>query len=282
MRKNLDRRGFLVSSGAALGAGVLPVAAITEATAAPPPAKPAQLVLGMASYTFRSFKLAETIAMTKRLNLTRITYKDMHLPLTATDAEIQSAVSATKSAGIEPYGCGVVYMRTEPEVERAFAYAKTAGMGIIVGVPNHDLLGMVQKKVLEYNIRVAIHNHGPNDKLYPSPASVMEKIKDLDRRIGLCVDVGHTLRLGIDPADVVRQYADRLIDVHIKDVSQAAAEGVTVEIGRGVMDIAKFLKTLIQIGYTGVVSLEYEKDGKDPLPGAAESIGYLRGVLAML
>ncbi len=282
MRKNLDRRGFLVSSGAALGAGVLPVAAKTEAMSAPPPGKPAPLVLGMASYTFRSFKLAETIAMTKRLNLTRITYKDMHLPLTATDAEIQTAVSATKNAGIEPYGCGVVYMRTEQEVERAFAYAKTAGMGVIIGVPNHDLLSVVQKKVQEYNIRVAIHNHGPSDKIYPSPASVMEKIKDLDRRIGLCVDVGHTLRLGIDPADVARQYADRLIDVHIKDVSQAAAEGVTVEIGRGVMDIPKFLKTLIQIGYTGVVSLEYEKDGKDPLPGAAESIGYLRGVLTML
>ena len=173
-------------------------------------------------------------------------------------------------------------MRSEADVNRAFDYAKAAGMRIIIGVPNHELLELVNKKVQEYDIRVAIHNHGPGDKVYPTPQSAMEKIAKLDRRIGLCIDVGHTQRSGIDPSEPAIKYADRLIDVHIKDVSAPTAKGTTVEIGRGVIDIPKFLRTLRKIDFAGTVALEYEKDAKDPLPGSAESIGYLRGVLASL
>jgi inosose dehydratase len=283
MKNHLYRRSFLAASGACLATAPL---AVTELKAVqpppPPPRKPSKLVLGMASYTFRSFKLEEAVAMTKRLGLTRISLKDMHLPMNSSDADIQAATTLVKNAGIEPYSCGVVYMRSEQEVNRAFEYAKAARMSIIIGVPNHELLDLVQKKVQEYNIRVAVHNHGPSDKLYPSPESIMDKIKNLDKRIGLCVDIGHTQRIAIDPSETVMKYADRLLDVHIKDVSASNAQGSTVEIGRGVIAIPKFLKTLIQLNYTGVVSLEYEKDAQDPLPGAAESIGYLNGVLAAL
>ena len=153
---------------------------------------------------------------------------------------------------------------------------------MIIGVPNHDLLELVNKKVQQYDIGVAIHNHGPTDKVYPTPESAYEKIKNLDKRIGLCIDIGHTQRSGIDPSEPAAKYVDRLLDVHVKDVSQASAAGNTVEIGRGVIDIPKFMRTLIKINYRGIVALEYEKDSKDPLAGAAESIGYLQGVLAVI
>jgi inosose dehydratase len=129
---------------------------------------------------------------------------------------------------------------------------------------------------------VAIHNHGPTDKVYPTPASAYEKIKDLDKRIGLCNDIGHTMRAGIDPAESVEKFADRLLDIHMKDVSAANKDGDAVEVGRGVIDIPKFLKTLIKIEYDGIVSFEYEKDAKDPLPGLSESVGYVKGVLAVI
>jgi len=238
--------------------------------------------LGMASYTFRAFNLDETIAFTKRLGLGRISFKSFHLPLESTSESIQAAMATVRSAGLEPYSGGVIYMKNEQEVQQAFDYAKAAGMQIIVGVPNHELLDLVQKKVQEYDIRMAIHNHGPGDKLYPTPESIIEKIKELDPRIGLCLDVGHTQRSAVDPAAAAEQFFDRLHDIHIKDVTASSAEGGTVEIGRGVIDIPKFLETLIKLGYAGTVSLEYEKDEKDPLPGAAESIGYIRGVLASI
>ena len=132
------------------------------------------------------------------------------------------------------------------------------------------------------SIEVAIHNHGPGDKIYPTPESIYQKVEKLDPRIGLCIDVGHTLRIGADPVADSERFADRLLDLHIKDVTAAAPEGQTLEIGRGVIDIPALLRTLIKIKYARIVSFEYEKDENDPLAGLAESVGYIRGALAAI
>ena len=100
--------------------------------------------------------------------------------------------------------------------------------------------------------------------------------------MGLCIDIGHTKRIGLDPTEDTERFADRLHDVHIKDVSAASEEGKTIEIGRGVIDIPRFLQTLLKINYTGTVAFEFEKDKEDPLPGVAESVGYVRGVLSVI
>jgi inosose dehydratase len=238
--------------------------------------------LGLASYTLRNFDLEQTLAMTKRVGLKYIAFKDFHLPLNSTPEQIKETVNKVADAGLELYGGGVIYMRNERDVNNAFDYAKAAGMKVIIGVPNHDLLSLVNKKVQQYDIKVAIHNHGPTDKVYPTPASAYELIKDLDSRLGLCIDVGHTQRAGVDPSVPAEKFANRLHDVHIKDVTQATARGSTVEIGRGVIDIPKFLRTLVKINYAGIVSFEHEKDADDPLAGLAESVGYVRGALAAI
>ena len=241
-----------------------------------------QFELGLASYTLRKFKLDETLAMTKRVGLKYICFKSFHLELDSTPEQIREVVAKVKKADLILYGGGVISMKKEPEVHRAFEYAKAAGMKVIVGVPAPELLPLVDKKVKEYDIKVAIHNHGPTDKLYPTPASAYEKIKNLDKRIGLCNDIGHTQRAGVDPSVSAEKYADRLLDVHIKDVTAATVKGHGVEIGRGVIDIPRFLRTLIKINYVGIVSFEYEKDADDPLAGLAESVGYVKGVLAAI
>jgi sugar phosphate isomerase/epimerase len=152
----------------------------------------------------------------------------------------------------------------------------------MVGVPDAPLLELAERKIKETDIALAIHNHGPTDQRYPSPESAYRLIEKMDKRIGLCIDVGHTQRLGLDPADEVVRFFDRLLDVHIKDVSSADAKGSTVEIGRGVIDTPKLLKTLVKLKYSRAVHFEHEKDEKDPLPGLAESVGYVRGVLVTL
>ena len=187
-----------------------------------------------------------------------------------------------REAGIDLYGGGVVYMRTAQEVDNGFAYAKHAGMKVIVGVPNHELLDQCDKKVKETGIMLAIHNHGPGDDVYPSPESVYEKVKNLDPRIGLCIDIGHTARIGLDPIKETARFMDRVLDLHIKDEDKAEETGQTIEIGRGVLDIPGFLKMLLKKNYSRVVSFEYEKDAKDPLAGLAESLGYVRGVLKVI
>lgn len=278
-----SRRQFLqlATVGAAASLSGIPGPMAGVARAVPTDAKP-RLKLGMASYTLRKFDLDQTLAMTRQVGLKYIAFKSFHLALDSTEAHIEEVVGKVKEAGLELYGGGVIYMKNESEVRQAFAYAKAAGMKMIIGVPSYDLLGLVDELVKEYDIKVAIHNHGPSDKVYPIPAVAYEKVKDLDKRIGLCDDIGHTTRAGVDICESARKYADRLHDVHIKDVSSATAEGQTVEVGRGVIDIPKFLKTLIEINYTGVVSFEYEKDADDPMAGLAESVGYVRGVLAAI
>jgi len=237
------------------------------------------LHLGLASYSLRKFKLDDVIKMTRRLGLGSLSLKSMHLPLESSAEDIKAMAGKIREAGLNLYGAGVIYMKTRQEVEAAFVYASLAGLEMIVGVPNHELLPLVEEQVKKYNMKLAIHNHGPGDTLYTSPTDVYEKIKTLDKRIGLCMDLGHVVRIGQDPVPMIEQYKDRLYDMHMKDEDKAAPEGKPIEIGRGVIDIPNILKALKKINYPGQVAFEYEKDEDDPLPGLAESVGFVRGVL---
>jgi sugar phosphate isomerase/epimerase len=270
------RRNFLKLTGMSLPALMIQPGKSRFSTAGNP------LDLGIASYSFRNYDLDKTINMTRRLGIPNLALKSMHMPLEMSDDEIKQVKKKINDAGINLYGAGVIYMNNEEEVKNAFRYAKAAGLSVIIGVPKHELLDITEQHVKATGIKVAIHNHGPGDEVYPSPESIYEKIKDRDARIGICLDIGHTERIGLSPAAEAKKYFTRLLDVHIKDVDKSTAEGDTVEIGRGVIDIPAFLKVLIDRKYPGVVSFEYEKDADDIMPGIAESIGYVRGVIKTL
>lgn len=278
---HFSRRNFLRLSGASLVATQVP-SLLTAGTPLPLNEPDLPFQLGIASYTFREFNLEDTIAMTARLGIHNLCLKSMHLPLESTPEEIKTKAALVRDADIDLYGGGVIYMNSAEEVENAFAYAGFAGMKLIVGVPEHELLDLCNKKVKETGIKLAIHNHGPGDDKYPTPESAYDLIKDMDLGMGLCVDIGHTVRIGEDPIKDTAKYLDRVHDIHIKDEDKADASGNTCEIGRGVIDIPGFLKMLLEKKYSNVVSFEFEKDGNDPMPGLAESVGYVRGVLKML
>jgi len=280
---HFSRRNFMKLSGVGLAASVAPGALAGDLfTANHGLIGKIPFKLGIASYTLREFSLEETITMTNRLEIKNLALKSMHMPLESTPEEIRSMAASVHKAGIDLYGAGVIYMKNQEEVDQAFAYAGYAGLKVIIGVPEHEILEYCNKKVKESGIKLAIHNHGPGDERYPSPESAYVKIKEMDPGMGLCVDIGHTMRIGLDPVTETAKYFDRVYDIHIKDVDKAEETGNTVEIGRGVIDIPGFLKMLIKKNYQGVVSFEYEKDGKDPFPGLSESVGYVRGVLKVI
>lgn len=238
------------------------------------------LPLGIAGYTFAKFDLEKSVAMMQRIAVTNLSLKEFHLPINSNDEKIKSVMSQFASAGINVYAVGVIYMKTKQAVDEAFAYAKKAEVRLIVGVPNYDLLDYTEQKVKETDIKIAIHNHGPEDALYPGPGHVYDRIKTSDQRMGLCLDIGHAVRAGTDLEKAITEYRDRIFDLHIKDVTVAAKEGKAVEIGRGVIDFHAVVKALRKNNFTGMSSIEFEKDMNDPLPGIAESIGYFRGVMA--
>jgi inosose dehydratase len=236
--------------------------------------------IGMAGFTFREFTIEKTIEMMKRIGVTNLSLKDFHMPMNSTREQINAVLEKFKTAGINVYTVGVVYMKTQESVDQAFEYAKMAGVKMIVGAPDYVLLPYVEKKIKTYDFKMAIHNHGPDNPLYPNATDIWNHIKDLDARIGICIDIGHTTRDGQDPSDDIMKYKSRIYDIHIKDVDKAAKEGKAIEMGRGIINIPKVVDTLRKIKYSGSCSLEFEKDMKDPLAGIAESIGYFKGVMA--
>jgi len=238
------------------------------------------LEVGIAGFTFARFDIDQSIAMMKRIGVKNLSVKDMHLPLNSSDEKIASVIGKLKDAGINPYTVGVIYMKTKEAVEQAFAYAKKVGVNMIVGVPSYDLIDVAEAQVKAYDIKLAIHNHGPEDALYPGPKDVYDRIRNRDKRLGLCIDIGHAMRAGTKPEKAIHEFKDRLFDLHIKDVSIAAKDGKAIEIGRGVIDFPAVVEALRDIKFQGVCSIEFEKDMTDPLPGIAESIGYFRGVMA--
>jgi inosose dehydratase len=284
MKDTINRRRFLQAGllGTTALAAALPKDALAAVT------KPQRdsfdgLKLGMASYTLRKFPLDQAIAMTKQAGLKYINLKDAHLSLKSSREERQEARKKIEDAGLTLMGGGVIYMKNnDAEIRAVFDYAKDSGMPTIVCSPEPDALDTVEKMAKEYDIFIAIHNHGPGDKKYPSPLDVLRLVKDRDPRMGLCMDVGHTVRLGEDPVAEIEQAGSRLHDFHIKDETKAAANGSPTEVGKGVIDIVGVLKALVAAKYPYHIGLEYEANETNPMPGVIESVAYMRGVLAAI
>jgi sugar phosphate isomerase/epimerase len=242
-----------------------------------------QIRLGVASYSFHKFDRAHVIEFMKQLNVTRLNAKDVndHLPMTSPEAT-DAAVAAYKAAGIELTAAGVIYFASaDPsDIRQKFEYVKRAGLSLIAGSPTREVLPAVEPFVKEYNIRLAIHNHGPEDKQWPSPLDILKVIEPMDSRIGLCIDVGHTARSGTDVVEAIHKAGPRLYDMHIKDLADMAVKESQVAVGDGKMPVRGIFEALNAIGYKGNVDLEYEIHEDDPLPGMIKSFAYMRGVLA--
>jgi inosose dehydratase len=282
---HLNRRQFFhtgLAGSTVLAAAALPrtlVAAVTKA-----PRDPSDgLKLGMASYSLRMVSLDQAISVCQKAGVKYISLKDSHLSLKSTPEQCQEARQKVEAAGLTLISVGVISMKNdEAEIRTAFEYAKAAGAPTIVCMPVPEALDTVEKMAKQYDIRIAIHNHGPTDKHFPSPFDVMKAIKDRDSRMGLCIDVGHTVRIGVDPIDAINQCASRLYDFHLKDVTAPKPEGKAIEVGKGVIDIVAVFKAFLDHKYAGHVGLEYEVNTKEPVPGIMESYAYSHGVLAAI
>jgi len=278
----MDRRRFLRTSlfgSALLTFGGLPAHLLAAATSSQRE-QDHGLKLGITTYTLRKFSLDQAIAMTQEAELKYISLKEMHLPLKSTQAERQEAHKKLEAAGLVLMGGGVISIKSnEQQIRYIFDYARDAGMPTIICSPEPAALDTVEQMARQFNIRIAIHNHGPGDKLYPSPLDVLRHVKDRDTRMGVCMDVGHSVRIGEDPVAAIEKCGSRLHDFHMKDVTAANEKGAAIEVGKGVIDIPAVLKALIRIKYPHHVALEYEAHADNPMPGVKASVEYIRRAL---
>jgi len=282
MKDILSRRTF-VRSGALLAAACTASGAVPAlAEALPETGRPSPVNLGLASYTFRNFTRAQMIGFMKDLHMSDLNCKDAkdHLP---TDPALEAqAVADYAAAGIKLHAAGAIYFPKDDEsdIRGKFEYCKRAGIKVIVaGDPTPESLKWIEKFVKEYDIKIAIHNHGPEDKFFPSPFDVLKAIKNLDPRIGCCIDVGHAARAGANLVEAIHATGPRLYDMHIKDLTDFHSKESQVAVGEGIMPIREIFQALIAIKYKGFVDLEYEVHGDNPMPGVIASFSYMRGVL---
>lgn len=222
------------------------------------------------------------IGFLKQLRVDQINAKDVKDHLPTDPQQEEAAVKDYTAAGIKLHAAGAIYFRKDEDedIRAKFEYCKRAGIGVIVaGDPTPETLPRVEKFVKQYDIRIAIHNHGPEDPVWPSPLDILKLVKNLDPRIGCCIDVGHTVRAGTDVVEAIHQVGPRLFNMHMKDLADFKEKESQVAVGQGKMPVREIFAALAEINYKGFVDLEYEIHGEDPMPGVIESFGYMRGVL---
>lgn len=272
MNQHITRRGFLAATTAAT---VARLAADTNDEIL-------GFKLGVASYSFRSFPRAEAIKMMQELKIKFASIKEFHLPYKDSPEELEKGRKEFEAAGIKIMSGGNISLakNDDADIKKYFQYAKTCGMPMIVCAPTHENLKKLEAAVKEFNIKAAIHNHGPEDKHFPSPESVLDAVKNLDPRVGLCMDVGHSVRAGSDPVKIVSVAGKRLLDMHVKDLKDLSDKGSQCDVGDGKIPFPELFRALRKANYKGCVNLEYEINAKAPMPGMIRSYAYMRKLMA--
>lgn len=276
-----SRRSFLTTSALATAA----LAASKRAAAAAPgtTSHAERLDLGLASYSTRKLTLDETLELGRELGIHHIHLKDVHLAMTASAAELAAARAKIEAAGMRLRGGGTITLKNDPaQVRTAFEYAKAAGFPLIVAAPEPAAFDTIEQAIREFDVKVAVHNHGPEDEHFPAPQDAYRMLKGRDARFGLCMDIGHASRAGVDPVKTVGEVKDRLLDIHVKDLKDKLVKESQCEVGKGALDIPGLFRALVAIGFKGHVALEYEINEANPRAGIRESFAYMRGVLDTL
>ena len=288
--QRVSRRGFVGAAAAGIAAalGGKPLHAQNEfaewSGAAIQPADDLLPKLGVASYSLRNFSRQQAIEMTRSLGVRFINFKSVHLAYDAPPEEFARARAELNAAGLQLVGGGMITfdVDTDDGVKKYFDYARAAGMPVIVCTCKASMLPRIEKFVRQYDIKIAIHNHGPEDPNFPSPYDVLKAVKGMDPRIGLCIDWGHTVRAGADPVRATADAGARVIDMHAKDLRDFSSVDSQCVVGEGKMPVADIFRQLRAIRYQGYVNLEYEIEADNPLPGMKQSFSYMRGVISGL
>ena len=282
MNQEMSRRRF-VQSGALIAAACAAPAAI-PAFAEPKHAvfKPSPLQFGIATYTFRNFTRAQMLGFLKQLEVTSINCKDTKDHLPSDPVEEAKALADYAAAGTALHAAGTIYFPKDEDddIRAKFEYCKRAGIKVIVaGDPKPEVLPRIEKFIKEYDIRVGIHNHGPEDKVWPSPLNVLAAVKGMDPRLGCCIDIGHCVRAGTDIVEAIHAVGPRLFNMHVKDLTSFDSRESPVAVGRGIIPFREMFEALIATRYAGFIDLEYEIHADDPMPGVIESMAYMRGMV---
>jgi inosose dehydratase len=229
---------------------------------------------GLQTYTLRNFDLDQTLKYLNEFGLKYGQFYSKHLPITDDKSKIEAAKEKLKAAGITILSWGVQgFSKKVEDTKKAFEFAKAMGFSVYSANPSADSFESLAALTKEYGIKIAIHNHGPDDKTYGRLEQVQKAVEKWPVEIGACVDTGHVLRSGENPVDWIKALGPRVHDVHLKDFSDAKTEHV---LGKGKLDVVGVLKALKDVKFSGILAVEYELNPKDPIADVKECLSVVR------
>jgi sugar phosphate isomerase/epimerase len=268
-----SRRSFLTASAATCGALALGRSATAK--------EPLPLPLGIQMYSLRNFPVDQALDMVQQLGLTRVEFYPQMLPVTDDAEKIAAFKTKLADRGLTLSGYGVNGFGKNAEANRKiFEFAKAIGTTILLADPSPDAFENLDELVKEFDMRIAIHNHGPKHR-YNKVLDVVSAIEKYDRRIGACADLGHYLRSGERPTDVIRALEGRLYGIHLKDHAEMKEGARGVILGKGLIDVPAVMEALVAVKFPadGSLSLEYEENAKNPLADLKECVAAARAAL---
>jgi sugar phosphate isomerase/epimerase len=266
-------------------------------TKAAPPAGPEHrvggFVLGCQAYTFHRFTAFEAIEKTAAAGGKAIEFypgqslspedKKSKVDANATDETIEKLKAKAKEHGLLIVNFGVVGIpKDEAGARKVFEFAKKLGVRAITIEPSADQIDLIEKLIKEYDIAAGIHCHPkrankPDYKLW-DPNYVFSLVKDRDLRFGVCADVGHWTRSGVDAVTGLKVFEGRVISVHLKDIVESGnPDAPDLPLGLGVTNVKGILRELRRQKFDGNISIEYERDWENTVPDIAQCVGYVRG-----
>ncbi len=272
MRHDWTRREFLGASAAAAAAALLAPRgawAIDENRA-----RFGGFLVGVQSFTFRSFSPDKTLDMIQQLGLHAVEFFPGQYPINSSDEQIATMKQKCESHGIVCNGHGVNGFGGNKDANRkVFEFAKKAGIKNLSADPTPEAFGNLDELVAEYDIRIAIHNHGPGAR-YNKVSDVLKAIQGHDKRIGACADLGHYIRSGEDPVEVIRQLEGRLYGIHLKDFAEPKGNAKGTILGKGCLNVEAVFKALHKVNFPadGCLSIEYEENAKDPMDDMKQNV----------
>ena len=234
--------------------------------------------MGFQSYSLRHFtEMKDLLEQAGRLGLHHVELYRGHLPTSTPPTELEQVRKRLASVGLTANAFGVEHFSEDHEANEAlFKFGKALGVRCLSADPTKGAFVSLEKLVKEYDVQIAIHNHGPEDERWRRPEWILEAVTDLDPRIGACADLGHFIRADVDPIDALELLGPRVLGVHLKDFDP---QGNDVVLGQGQLDVGRTLATLVKIGFDGPLSLEFEGDKENPIPKMLECLAIVRAAL---
>jgi sugar phosphate isomerase/epimerase len=292
---NMQKRGVSGAVFSLAAAAVLGAAWGEAGVEIPAEYRTGGFAVGCQSYSFNQFTAFEAIEKTGQAGGRVIEfYPGQKLSAEAPDASLDHGMSDStmeklkaklKEHRVMAVNYGVVGLpNDEAECRRVFEFAKKMGLYAVTSEPDPEAMGLIEKLVKEYDIKLAIHNHPKRDDdpgyKFWDPGYVLALVKNRDRRIGSGADTGHWIRSGVKPLDALKTLRGRIISSHLKDLNVFGPDAHDVPFGLGVTNIGAVLDELKSQGFNGNLSIEYEYAWDHSVPEIAQCIGFVRGYRA--